>query len=78
MKLFETSARSADHFYCFQIALNPPMVDTMKLSENIMAGFIAYPNKLEIIFGNKGLIEILIALKAFLSTTGFIFRFFKI
>ena len=37
----------------FDIYVNPPMVQNAKLSDVIFAGFMIYPFKLDVIFGNR-------------------------
>lgn len=37
----------------FEVKINPPMVDTIKLPESIMSGFMVYPYKINLHFANK-------------------------
>ena len=37
----------------FDIYVNPPMVQSAKLSDVILAGYMIYPFKLDVIFGNR-------------------------
>ena len=38
----------------FSLAVNPPLVESIKLQGKAMAGFLVYPHKVTIMFADEG------------------------
>ena len=38
----------------FSLAVNPPLVDSIKLQGKAMAGFLVYPHKVSLMFADEG------------------------